>query len=384
MGAHRAQTEPAERPARAPEAAGGGGGAAPARRSLVTGGAGFIGSHLVEALLARGDSVTVVDDLSTGRRENLPGGGPGGRGAPGLTFVHARLGEALADGRVRPRGFDEVYHLAAAVGVRLIVDEPIASIDNNIRETSELLRAAAGTDEGPARGGDGPRVLIASSSEVYGKGERTPFREDDDVLYGPTSKSRWSYACSKAIDEYLALAYCQRDGLPVVVVRLFNTVGPRQVGRYGMVLPRFVAAALEGADLPVHGDGRQTRCFCDVRDVAPALARLLGCPAAAGRVFNLGSDRPISVADLAATVVRVLGSSSRARLVPYDTAYASGFEDLRRREPDLTRVREAIGWKPTIELERTITDLASWMRGTAPAPSVLLPEQAKGPTGVRA
>lgn len=360
--------------------AGRGGADATGRRVLVTGGAGFIGSHLVDVLLSRGDTVTVVDDLSTGRLENLPAR------ATGLTFVRGTVGAVLRAGTVDPRAFDEVYHLAAAVGVQLVVDEPIASIETNVRETADLLRAVcgdAGNGSGGANGAPwrGPRVLIASSSEVYGKSERTPFREDDDVVYGPTSKSRWSYACSKAIDEYLALAYHEQHSVPVVVARLFNTVGPRQVGRYGMVLPRFVAAALAGEDLPVHGDGRQTRCFCDVRDVAPALAELLSRPACAGRVYNVGSDRSISVGELAALVTRVLGSRSGTRLVPYDAAYASGFEDLRRREPDLSRVRAAIGWRPTIELERTIADLAAWMKtsgtvaGTGASPVVVADRQ---------
>jgi UDP-glucose 4-epimerase len=318
------------------------------RRVLVTGGAGFIGSHLVERLMARGDRVTVVDNLSTGRRGNLP------ESHPFLRFIEADLAEAL---RAFGKGeaFEEIYHLAAAVGVKLIVDEPIRSIDTNIEQTAELFRFAASR-------ATRPQVLIASSSEVYGKASKSPFAEDDDVVYGPTTVARWSYACSKAIDEYLAIAYHRQVGLASVVVRFFNTVGPRQVGTYGMVLPRFVGAALAGQDLVIHGDGTQTRCFGDVRDVSGALPLLLANAKCHGRVFNLGSDRPISIADLAALVVRVLGSSSKVRRIPYDEAYGPGFEDLRQRQPDLARVREAIAFRALTPLEQTIRDIADTMR----------------------
>ncbi len=328
------------------------GGDSRGRRTLVTGGAGFIGSHLVERLIARGDAVTVVDNLSTGRRENLP------ESHPLLRFIEADLAEALP-ALGRGETFDEIYHLAAAVGVKLIVDEPIASIDTNIEQTAALFRFAA------SRGGGGApaRVLMASSSEVYGKSSKTPFGEDDDVVYGPTTVARWSYACSKAIDEHLAIAYHRRHGLGSVVVRFFNTVGPRQVGTYGMVLPRFVEAALEGRDLMIHGDGSQTRCFGDVRDVSAALPRLMANEACHGRVFNLGSDRPISIAALAELVVRVLGSGSAIRRMAYEEAYGAGFEDLRQRQPDLRRVREAIGFEASTPLERTILDIADTMRG---------------------
>ena len=310
------------------------------RRALVTGGAGFIGSHLADHLLARGSEVTIVDDLSTGRRANLPGG---------AAFIEADLGAWLAG--AGPCSFDEIYHLAAAVGVKLVIDDPITAIENNVGHTAALLRYAAAADSPPA-------VLIASSSEVYGKSLQAPFREDDDVTYGPTTIGRWSYAYGKALDEYLALAHAQR-GLRVVVARFFNTVGPRQVGVYGMVLPRFVAAATSGRPLRVFGDGAQTRCFCDARDVAPALPRLLGAPACHGRVFNLGSDRPISIRELAELVIRQTGSTSSITHVPYEEAYAAGFEDLTRRQPDLTRIREAIGFAPRISLEQTIADIAA-------------------------
>lgn len=318
---------------------------------LISGGAGFIGSHLADLLLARGDFVTVVDNLSTGRRANLPDA------HPSLRFIEADLDQALA--AFGPgETFHEVYHLAAAVGVKLVIDDPIGSIETNIGQTAALLRFAvrAGPDGRPAR------TLIASSSEVYGKSARVPFREDDDVQYGPTTVSRWSYAQTKAIDEYLALAYHRTHALPVVAVRFFNTVGPRQVGEYGMVLPRFVGAALRGNDLQVHGDGSQSRCFCDVRDVAGALPALIASPSCAGRVLNLGSDRSITIRELADLVVRVTQSSSRLAFVPYAAAYAQGFEDLLVRRPDLTRVREAIGFHARVPLEQTIRDVAASLR----------------------
>jgi len=325
------------------------------RHALVTGGAGFVGGHLVERLLERGDRVTVVDDLSTGRRTNLDRA----RSIAGdrLCFVEGTVGARVNDELGR---FDMIVHLAAAVGVRLVVERPIHTIENNVLETSALLRFAT------ARA---LPTLITSTSEVYGKGVRTPFREDDEVLYGPTSVTRWSYACSKAIDEYLAIAYHREHGLPVTIARLFNTVGPRQVGEYGMVLPRFVERALRGEALEVHGDGRQSRCFCDVRDVVPALLSLLDAPATRGRVFNVGRDEPISIEALARTVIRVLGSASTLRFVPYSEAFAVQFDDLQVRQPDLSRVRGAIEFEPNITLERTILDLAESMGHTAAASS---------------
>lgn len=318
---------------------------------LISGGAGFIGSHLADLLLARGDSVTVVDNLSTGRRSNLPAT------HPRLRFIEADLDHALA--AFGPgETFHEIYHLAAAVGVKLVIDDPIGSIETNIEQTASLLRFAVRA--GPQ--GTPSRTLIASSSEVYGKSAKVPFREDDDVQYGPTTVSRWSYAQTKAIDEYLALAYHRTHALPVVAVRFFNTVGPRQVGEYGMVLPRFVAAALRSADLQVHGDGSQSRCFCDVRDVSGALPALISSPACTGRVLNLGSDRSITIRELAELVLRVTESSSRLAFVPYAAAYAQGFEDLLVRRPDLTRVREAIGFQARVPLEQTIRDVAAFLR----------------------
>lgn len=320
---------------------------------LITGGAGFIGSHLADLLLARGDHVTVVDNLSTGRRQNLPDA------HQRLRFIEADLGSAL-DAFGSGERFDQIYHLAAAVGVRLVMDRPIESIETNVEQTARLLRFA--TQHAADRGG--AVTLIASSSEVYGKSPKNPFAEDDDVLYGPTTIGRWSYACSKAIDEYLALAYHQQHGLPVVIARFFNTIGPRQVGVYGMVVPRFVAAALDGRDLEVHGDGAQTRCFCDVRDVAEVLPRMLESSACIGRVFNVGREESISIRDLAERVIATTGSGSGVRLVPYDSAYGPGFEDLSQRQPDVSRLRGAIGFAPRRSLDETIRDVARFIRKT--------------------
>ncbi|MBK7405532.1 MAG: GDP-mannose 4,6-dehydratase [Phycisphaerales bacterium] len=314
---------------------------------MVTGGAGFIGSHLVERLLQRGDQVTVVDNLSTGRRANLEQAP-----RPGLEFLDSRVAPAVDRFANDGRRFDEIYHLAAAVGVQLVMDAPIEAIETNILETIALLRFAAEAD--PAT-----PTLIASSSEVYGKGARSPFAEHDDVLYGPTTIARWSYGMSKAIDEHLAIAHHRRSGLPVVVARFFNTVGPRQVGSYGMVLPRFVAAALADEPLIVHGDGSQTRCFCDVRDVVEALPRLVAEPRCHGAVFNLGSDREITILELAQTVIKTLDSRSKVTLLPYLDAFPEGFEDLPRRRPDLARVRQTIGFAPRRPLEETIRDVAA-------------------------
>jgi UDP-glucose 4-epimerase len=316
--------------------------------ALVTGGAGFIGSHLVERLLARGDTVTVVDNLSTGSRDNLT---PHDR----LEFIEADLADAVTQFASEGRAFDEVYHLAAAVGVQLVMDAPGDSIKTNIIETVSLIEFVAAMPTPPV-------TLIASSSEVYGKGSRSPFAEDDDVVYGATTIARWSYGMSKAIDEHLALAYHRASGLPVVVARFFNTVGPRQLGRYGMVLPRFVAAALADEPLTVHGTGEQTRCFCDVRDVAAALPALLAETSCRGHVLNLGSDIEITIRHLAETVISTLASSSAIESIPYEQAFPEGFEDLPRRRPDLTRVRDAIGFEPTYSLERTIGDVAEFIK----------------------
>jgi UDP-glucose 4-epimerase len=312
------------------------------RVCLVTGGAGFIGSHLVAKLIERGDHAVIVDNLTTGRRSNLDGIDP-----RRFTFFERSVSEAVRD--FKPGEFSEIYHLAAAVGVRLVIEQPIHTIETNVLESSSLLEFAAR--------GSTP-TLLASTSEVYGKGSKTPFAEDDDVVYGPTIYNRWSYACSKAIDEYLALAYFRQRQLPIVIIRFFNTVGPRQVGEYGMVLPRFVAAAMRGEPLEVHGDGRQSRCFCDVRDVVEVLPRILAEQKCAGRVFNLGNDQSITIHALATLVCQSLGSTSAVINVPYEEVFGAGFDDLRDRRPDLSRIRQAIGFEPTIPLTRTIQDIA--------------------------
>ncbi len=332
------------------------------RRYLITGGAGFIGSHLADALLARGDHVVIADNLSTGRRSNLSAASA--RFPSTLEVIEGDLRAALEGPLARAR-FDVIYHLAAAVGVKRIIERPIESIEANVVDTAVLLRYAA--DHGTGGGGVGvgamnpATTLIASSSEVYGKTTKTPFAEGDDCVYGPTTAWRWSYAASKAIDEYLALAWHAQRHLPVVVTRFFNTVGPRQVGDYGMVLPAFVKAALEHREIQVYGDGSQSRCFCDVRDVVPALLRVIETPAARGQVINLGGDQPVSILELAKRVVETLRSRSAIQPIPYDRAYGPGFEDLQRRQPDLTKARELIGFAPSIPLDRTIRDIAAEM-----------------------
>jgi len=315
----------------------------------VTGGAGFIGSHLVDRLLARGERVIVVDDQSTGSEANLREARL--HGGDRLRFIRATVSDV--DRTDLPEAPSRVFHLAAAVGVRRVMERPMQSIETNVVETSAALRIA-GRHRVP--------ILIASSSEVYGKAAKLPFAEGDDVVYGPTGVVRWSYGCAKALDEWLGLAAWREQGLPVVVARIFNTVGPRQIGRWGMVLPRFVEAALVGRALEIHGDGLQSRCFADVRDVTHALDALLASADAAGGVFNVGSDEPITIRGLAERVVRQLKSGSALVHLPYETAYGPGFEDLRARQPDLTRIRRAIGFAPRIGLDQTITDLAQAIR----------------------
>jgi len=311
---------------------------------LITGGAGFIGSHLAESLLAEGHRVHVLDDLSTGSIENVS-----------HLKEQARFGytiDTCANARVVAELVDEsdiVYHLAAAVGVDLIIESPVRTIETNVHCT-EVVLAQASKKKKP--------VLIASTSEVYGKSTAFPFHEDGDLVLGSTITGRWSYACSKAIDEFLALAYWKERKLPTVVVRLFNTVGPRQTGRYGMVVPTFVQQALSGRPIRVHGDGSQTRCFCHVDDVVQALVGVMQLGANAyGEVFNIGSQEEISILALADRVREMTGSDSEIQLVPYEEAYEAGFEDMPRRYPDIAKIDRAIGWSPTSPLDDILGDV---------------------------
>src|SRR5918999_5320504 len=311
------------------------------QRYLVTGGAGFIGSHMVEALLARGDDVTILDNLSTGEAANLEPVGSRVR------FVHGSVIDALLVDELVSES-DVVVHLAAAVGVQLVVDRPLHSLLTNIRGSEIVLEAAHRYRR---------KVLMASTSEIYGKNQHGPFREDDDRVLGSNKVSRWGYATSKAVDEILSFAYHRERGLPTVVVRLFNTVGPRQSGAYGMVLPRLVDQALLGQPLTVFGDGKQSRCFCHVADVVRAFLLLLDEPRAEGEVFNIGSAEEVTVLELAERMRHFAGSSSPIRLVSYEDAYGEGFEDMRRRIPDTTRARELVGWEPGYSLDQIITEV---------------------------
>jgi UDP-glucose 4-epimerase len=307
---------------------------------LVTGGAGFIGSHLCEALLDRGDEVYVIDDLSTGRYENI-------RHLKSNPFFHLTVGSILDVPTLTPlvENADIVCHLAAVVGVQKIIEVPVDTIETNILGSHNVLNLAARYNK---------LCLVASTSEVYGKSTRYPFSEDDDSVYGPTTKTRWSYACSKAVDEFLALAYHNARGLPVIIARLFNTTGPRQTGRYGMVLPRFVDQALRGEPITVFGSGNQSRCFADVSDVVRALLLLIDEPQAVGQVFNIGNPEEISIHKLACEVKRLTESSSEIKLVPYDEAYQPGFEDMERRVPSIEKISALTGYEPRVRLQQII------------------------------
>ena len=307
---------------------------------LVTGGAGFIGSHLVERLLGDGCSVTILDDFSTGRRENIAH-----LAAPGRLQVVQDSVENAATVGVLMANCEVVYHLAAAVGVQLIIDQPVRTIRSIIHGTEVVLDAAYRF---------GRPVMITSSSEVYGKGAKVPFSEDDDVVVGATRFSRWCYSYAKGVDEFLGLAYHKQFGLPVTIVRLFNTVGPRQVGMYGMVLPRFVAAAVANKPLEVYGDGKQTRCFCHVSDVVDALVRLMDSPGGVGQVFNLGGVEEISINELAQRVIAIAGSKSTISHIPYAKAYGQDFDDLPRRVPRLDKLRSVIEFSPKFNLDQII------------------------------
>ncbi len=318
-------------------------------RALITGGAGFVGSHLADALLAGGHQVQVLDDLSTGAIENIEHL----RGTPGFSY---RIGSVTDEPLLAEMidYADLVYHLAAAVGVKKIVEEPVNTIECNVHGT-EVVLTHANKKKRP--------VLIASTSEVYGKSADVPFREDADLVLGASTRHRWAYACSKLIDEFLALAYWKERKLPVVIVRLFNTVGPRQTGRYGMVIPNFVRQALAGEPITVFGDGTQSRSFTYVGDVVRALVALMQHPPAVGEVYNVGNGQEVSILALAEKVKALTGSSSPIVTIPYEQAYEAGFEDMPRRVPDLTKIRAAIGYEPTVDLdgilERVIASMAT-------------------------
>lgn len=315
---------------------------------LITGGAGFIGSHLAEEHLKRGDEVYIIDDLSTGSMENI------GR-IKGLSKLHYYLDSVTNHHLVAELVdlCDAVYHLAAAVGVRLIVESPVKTIETNVHGTEVVLHHAAKKRK---------RVLIASTSEVYGKRDRVPFSEDDDLVMGATNKGRWSYACSKAIDEFLAVAYWKERKVPTVIARLFNTVGPRQTGRYGMVIPNFVRQALAGEDLTVYGDGSQSRCFTHVSDVVGALIRLIESRKAVGEVYNIGSDREVTILELAEKIKSLTGSDSSIVFTPYDQAYEEGFEDMLRRVPDLSKIHKLIEYRPTVDLDEILESVIDYQR----------------------
>lgn len=321
-------------------------------RALITGGAGFIGSHLAEALLARGHHVTIIDDLSTGSLANVQ-----------HLIGHERFRfaiETIRNEMVLDRlasDCDVIFHLAAAVGVQLIIQNPVHTIETNVMGTEAVLKAALRYRV---------KVLIASTSEVYGKSERVPYSEDDDVVLGPTVRNRWAYAASKMVDEFLALAHHREHGLPVVIFRLFNTVGVRQTGQYGMVVPRFVQQALAGQPLTVYGDGQQSRCFCNVLDAVQAIASLAETEAAVGQVFNVGSTEEVTILELAQRTLALVHASDAARdqvaLVPYAQAYTAGFEDMLRRVPDISKIRRTVGWQPTIPLDETLQQVIEYYR----------------------
>jgi UDP-glucose 4-epimerase len=329
-------------------------------RFLITGGAGFIGSHLSDLLIEHDHTVHVLDDLSTGAIENVRHlkHRPGFEYTIGSAEDHAVVAELIDEA-------DIVVHLAAAVGVALVVDSPVRAIETNVHATEVVLKHASKKKK---------PVLIASTSEVYGKSQALPFKEDGDMQMGATDMGRWAYACSKAIDEFLAIAYWRERALPTTVVRLFNTVGPRQTGSYGMVVPRLVEQALAGEPLTVYGDGRQTRCFCHVADVVQALFALTRKECAYGNVFNVGATTEISILDLANLIIETTGSKSRISLIPYNEAYGEGFEDMYRRVPDTTKVRELIAWRPTRTLADIVHDVVAYQRGTPTSAATLAGE----------
>lgn len=311
---------------------------------LVTGGCGFIGSHLAETLLSAGHEITVVDDLSTGKIANV-------QHLESHQDFHVLIGSVTDRELMHEavRECDAVFHLASAVGVKLIMDKPVETIDTIVTGTQVVLEHANRYRK---------PLLLTSTSEVYGKSTSVPFQEEGDRLSGPTTKHRWAYACAKALDEFLAIAYWKQSNLPVVIVRLFNTVGPRQTGQYGMVIPNFVQRALAGEDLVVHGDGTQSRCFCHVSDVIRGLVGLMECREARGQVINLGSEEEISIAALAQRVVQATNSVSKVQLVSYQEAYGEGFEDMQRRVPSIAKASALIDWSPQMGLDKILADVA--------------------------
>jgi nucleoside-diphosphate-sugar epimerase len=313
---------------------------------LVTGGAGFIGSHLSEFLLEKGHKVLIIDDLSTGSIENILHL----KSNPDFEYTIDTILNTPVTAELVDRS-DCIFHLAAAVGVRLIVESPVQTIETNIKGTETILDLACKKKK---------KTIVFSTSEVYGKSRKIPFNEEDDLVMGSTTRGRWSYACSKAIDEFLALAYWKEKKLPATVIRLFNTVGPRQTGQYGMVVPTFVQQALEGKPLTVYGDGSQTRCFCHVHDVIQAIYKVSQEDKALGQVYNIGTDEEVSIMELARRVISITGSSSKIEVIPYSEAYEEGFEDMLKRRPDLAKITNLIGYKPLRDLEQIIRDVVQF------------------------
>ena len=317
--------------------------------ALITGGAGFIGSHLAETLLAQGHGVVVVDDLSTGSMMNIAHLMAGG----GFRFVRESVRNATTMTSLVDH-CDVVFHLAAAVGVQLIVDQPVHTIETNIHGSEVVLNLANKFSR---------KVIVASTSEVYGKNTKVPFSEDDDATLGSTRFTRWSYACSKMVDEFLALAYHEQYGLPAIVCRFFNTVGPRQTGQYGMLVPRFVRKALAGEPIEIYGTGKQSRCFCNVTDVVDAVIKLIDCPAAVGEVINVGAAESITVESLADKIIAMTGSKSVKKHLSYEQAYGRPFDDMLVRVPDLTKIRRLIGYEPKHPLEQTLRQVIEYEKG---------------------
>lgn len=318
---------------------------------LVTGGAGFIGSHLISKLLEKKHSVVILDNLSTGDKKNIISFSQNKK----IEFINGSVLDEKLVSKLMDDDVDLVFHLAASVGVRLIVEQPVETISVNIRGTENILSAAVKNKT---------KVVLTSTSEIYGKSQDLPFKEEGDMLLGPTTNSRWSYACSKAIDEFLALAYFREKKIPVTIARLFNTIGPRQVGHYGMVVPRFVRQAIDGEPLTVYGDGSQTRVFCSVKDVVSALERIGASSDANGLIFNLGGVEEISIANLAKKVKTLSGSASEIVYIPYDQAYQKGFEDLTRRVPDISRAKKILKFEPKTSLDETLKQIIEHIKQT--------------------